>query len=73
MFQFDGGDDFTDLRRNITRNARRYVDVFAEVVDKILGQIRPEREEYIHDDVRSPNCGIFLSDLIQANDHDSLK
>lgn len=48
--QFDEGDEFTDLRHNITRNARRYVDVFAEVVDKILGQIRPEREEYIHDD-----------------------
>jgi DNA replication licensing factor MCM7 len=42
------------------------------VVDKILGQIRPEREEYIHDDVRSPNFGIFLSEFIQANDNESL-
>lgn len=72
MLQFDEGDEFTDLRHNITRNARRYVDVFAEVVDKILGQIRPEREEYIHDDVRSPNFGIFLSEFIQANDNESL-
>jgi len=72
LLQFDEGDEFTDLRHNITRTARRYVDVFAEVVDKILGQIRPEREEYIHDDVRSPNFGIFLSEFIQANDNESL-